>query len=716
MSANLVVGSGLRRRDFLRLGALAGAGLVVGFRVPAFDEAEAAEKPAARFQPNAWLRVGKDGKITVWIARSEMGQGVRTCLPMFVAEELEADWKDIRIEQAVPAPQYGDMSTGGSQSVRSSWKPLRQAGAAAREMLIGAAAATWGVDRATCRAERGAVVHAPSGRKLAYGALVEQAAKQPVPKDPPLKEAKDFRVLGTRRDRLDGPEKVDGSGKFGMDVRLPGLLVAVVERCPVFGGKLASFDPAPALAVKGVKRVEKIPSGVAVLADDFWAAQRGRERLRVTWDEGALAGLDSAAISRTYAELVLRPGPSVRKEGDGAAALERAARKLEAVYEAPYLAHATLEPMNCAAHVRADACEVWVGTQTANVVQQAAAEITGLPLEKVTVHVMLLGGGFGRRSEQDYVVEAVELSKLVGAPVKVVWTREDDMRHDFYRPSACNLLRAGLDAAGKPLVWSHRIVSPAILARLAPQAVQGGVDPTSLDCAQNVPYAFPHLEVEYTLHDAGVPVGWWRSVSASQNAYAVECFLDEVAAAAGRDPLEFRLALLEKSPRHRGVLQLAAEKAGWGKPLPRGRGRGIAVAESFGSWVAQVAEVSVGGDGGARVHRVVCAVDCGRTVNPALVEAQMESGIIFGLSAALKGEITLERGRVVQGNFDGYDVVRMNEAPEIEVHIVPSVEAYGGIGEVGLPPIAPAVANAVFAATGRPVRRLPIRAEDLKTG
>jgi isoquinoline 1-oxidoreductase beta subunit len=703
----------LTRRGFLKVGALGGAGLVILFRIPLADsEAEA----AAVLEPNAWLRVDPDGRVTVWIGRTEMGQGVRTALPMIVAEELEADWQDVGFEQAVPADKYGDMGTGGSTSIREMYAPLRQAGAAARAMLVAAAAAEWKVDPAACRAERGAVTHAASGRQLAYGDLVERAATLPVPQDPPLKDPKSFRLIGTSPARLDGPAKVDGSARFGLDARVPGMLHAVVARCPVFGGKATGFDDAATRAVPGVRDVLRVSSGVAVVADSLWAARRGLEVLRVTWDEGALAALDSAGLWAKLAELAAAPGAIAAKRGEGAAALSAAARTVEAVYRAPLVAHATMEPRNCTAHLTPESCEIWVSSQNATGVQETAARLAGLPKAKVVVHLMYTGGGFGHGHEHDGVTDAMEIVKALGGTVKVTWTREDDMRHDFYRPLSYNVLRAGLDAAGKPVAWTHRMVTPSILARLAPKAIRDGIDPTCTDVAANLPYAIPHLQVELTLADAGVPLGWWRSVSASQNAFVTECFLDEVAAAAGRDPLDLRRELLAEKPRHRAVLELAAAKAGWGTPLPAGRGRGLAVVESFGSFVAQVAEVTVAADGSVRVDRVVCAVDCGQVIHPDLVAGQMESGIIYGLSATVLGEITLEKGRVVQGNFDDYPMLRLDQCPTIEVHLAPSGEAHGGIGEVGVPPIAPAVVNAIAAATGKRVRQLPVRAEDLRRG
>jgi isoquinoline 1-oxidoreductase subunit beta len=695
----------LTRRDFLKTGALASAGLVIAFHLPeVLGQADA----AGVLEPNAWLRVDPNGDITVLINRSEMGQGVRTSLPMLVAEELEADWTRVRFEQAVPAKKYGNMSTGGSMSIRLGWASLRKAGAQAREVLVQAAADTWGVPRKDCRAVKGEVIHASSGRKLAYGALVAKAATLPVPEDPPLKDSKDFSIVGTPKHRLDLVEKNVGRATFGLDASVPNMLFAVVERCPVFGGKLRSFDPKGALAIKGVRHVVAIESGVAIAADSFWAAQKGRAALKVEWDEGRLAGLDSAAITKAYKELVQQPGSTARKEGDGAAALTRAARTIEATYEVPYLAHATMEPLNCLATVTADRCEVWVGNQNGTNAQRTAERVSGLPTEKVRVNLLYLGGGFGRRSEQDFVAEAVELSKQIGRPVKVVWTREDDMRHDYYRPATYNVLRAGFDAAGKPIAWTHRMVGPAIMMRFAPQAVRNGIDPTSVEGAANLPYGFPNLEVDAQVHDPGVPIGWWRSVGSSQNGYVTECFFDEVAAAAKRDPFELRRELLANEPRHRAVLERCAREFGWGKPLAQGRGKGIAVQEAFGSYVAQAAEVSMSKDG-PRVHRVVCVVDCGQVVNPDTVAAQMESGIVYGLSAALYGAITLDKGRVVQGNFDDYPVVRMSACPEIEVHLAPSGDPVGGVGEPGTAPIAPAVVNAIFALTGKPVRSLPIR-------
>ena len=702
------------RRDFIKVVSVAGGGLALGIYLFSKEDLLLTEPlPATGFSPNAWLKIDTAGSVTITVAKSEMGQGVRTSLPMIVAEELEADWEKIRIEPALADPKYGNMTTGGSTSVRGSWATLRKAGASAREMLLTAAAQTWGVDRGTCHAEKGAVVHAPSGRRLTYGQLAEAAAKLPVPADPPLKDPRDFHVLGKRARRLDTPEKVDGSGIFGIDVKLPGMLVATVARSPVFGGKVKSFDAAKAMAIKGVRHVVEVPGGVAVAADSTWAAIKGREALSIAWDEGAVAELDSAAIRRRFEEESKKAGILARSEGDAAGTLAGAAKKLEAVYEFPFLAHATMEPMNCVADVRKDSAEIWAPTQSPQWAQGDVAKLLGIPKEKITVHTTLLGGGFGRRAMPDFVVEAVHVSKAVGAPVKVVWTREDDMQHDYYRPASFHRVSAGLDDGGRLIAWSHRIVAPSVIAQVfGGQPKPGEID--AVDGADELPYGIPNLLVDYVMVNTAVPVGWWRSVYNSQNPYVNECFLDEVAAATGKDPYELRRGLLKEGSRVRGVLELAATKAGWGKPLPAGHGRGIAAHFSFGSYIAQVAEVSVAKDGAVRVHRVVCAVDCGMFVNPDTIEAQMESGIVYGLSAALKGAITIDKGRVQQSNFHDYDMLRLDEMPAIEVHIVPSKEAPGGIGEPGTPPIAPAVANAVFAATGKRIRRLPMQAEDLK--
>jgi isoquinoline 1-oxidoreductase beta subunit len=691
----------LSRRDFLRVSAGAGAGLWLGFRL---EPRQAWAATPATFSPNAFLSVDASGQVTVWVVRSEMGQGVHTSMPMLVAEELECDWKSVRIEQAPTEARFGQMSTGGSRSVRGSWTPLRKAGAAAREMLVMAAAVRWGVEPGSCRAEAGKVVHGASGRTLPYGTLAAEAAKLPVPQDPPLKDPKDFRLLGKPVPRLDTPSKVTGRAVFGIDVRLPGMLFATVARPPVVGGKVAGFDDARARKVPGVHKVVQVPSGVAVVASSTWAAIQGREALQVRFDDGPNGALDSAAVERLLSDPEAKP-KVVRADGDLEAALGAAAKKLEAVYQAPFLAHATMEPMNCTARVTAKTAELWAPTQAPTWAQGAVAKALRLPEASVTVRTTLLGGGFGRRAIPDFSVEAAEVARAAGATVQVVWTREDDMRHDLYRPASRHELRAGLDGVGKLLAWHHRVRAPSIAVQLF-----GGREgrPDVVEGAADVPYGAGAVLVDCVTPEVGLRVGWWRSVYASQNAFAEECFVDECASAAGRDPVAFRKDLLAAHPRHRAVVELAAERAGWGSPLPAGRGRGIACYASFGSWVAEVAEVSVQGKE-LRVHQVVAAVDCGRVVNPDTVRAQVESAVAYGLSAALRGEITLERGRVKQGNFDDYEPLRLHEMPAVEVHLVPSSEDPGGIGEPGLPPIAPAVANAVFAATGQRLRRMPLR-------
>jgi len=701
------------RRRFLEISAAAGGSLLIGFQLPGCTRA--ADVPIVTrdgMSPNAWIQIGRDGQILLKCASSEMGQGVMTAIPMLLAEELDADWSTVRVETApvdsvFNNPYMDQQLTGGSTAIRAYWQPLREAGAVARELLVSAAAATWKISGNDCRTENGAVIKKATGERLSYGALTEKAASLPIPKSAFLKDLAEFRYLGKGMPRLDTPAKCDGSAQFGQDLRLPDMLTALVVRCPVHGGKLRRHDASRAKTVKGVREIFPIDSGIAVVANNFWSAKQARDRLIIEWDEGPNSRLSDADISDRFIAAVDR-GETARQEGDVKKALSEATRDLEAIYEVPYLAHACMEPMNCTVSVTAAGAEVWVGTQAQTKTRNSVAMVTGLPPEKVKVHTMYLGGGFGRRGEQDFVVEAAQIAKQMKQPVKLIWTREDDLQHDFYRPKTYNRLRAGFDSKNNLIVWQHRIAGPSIRARNAPPNAKKRIDGTSIEGAANIPYAVPNIEVTYAMENAGLPVGYWRSVGSSQNAYVTECFLDEVARAAGKDPYEFRLALLKDHPRHRGVLEMAATNAEWGVPLPKGHYRGIAVAESFGSWVAQVAEVSIVG-GKVRVHRVVCAIDCGMTVNPDTIVAQMESGIVYGLTAALKGEINVDRGRVRQSNFHDYPLLRMDEMPAIEVHIVPSTEHPGGVGEPGTPPIAPAVANAIFAATGKPVRRLPIR-------
>lgn len=716
----------LRRRDLLKAGAILGGGLVLGVHLPLVRgraAQEAGTEPAP--DPNAWIRIGPDDVVTVVVHHSEMGQGVYTGIPMLVAEELEVEWSRVRCEAAPVAavynhPWWGVQGTGGSTSIPSSWEPLRRVGATARTMLIAAAAAEWGVPAGECTAEGGRVLHRSSGREARYGALAQKAARLPVPAAVPLKEPKDFKLIGRPLPRLDTPEKAHGTAMFGIDVALPGMLTAVVARAPSFGGTVARFDAEKARAVPGVTLVAEVPSGVAVVAEGFHAATEGRDALEVEWAPGPEPQLSSEGLRQRYRELSGQPGSVARRDGDPAAALGRGAKTLTAEYEVPFLAHATMEPLNCAVDLRADRCEIWTGTQFQTADRNAAAAAAGLPPERVHLHTLLLGGGFGRRANpaSDFVTEAVHVAKAAKAPVKVLWTREDDTRGGYYRPFWYDRISGALDADGRPMAWLHRIVGQSILAGTPFEAhmVKGGVDETSVEGAADLPYAIPHVQVELHSPRIPVPVLWWRSVGHSHTAFVVESFVDELAAAAGADPYAFRRGLLEEQPRHRGVLDLAAERAGWGKALPAGRHRGIAVHKSFGSYVAQVAEVSVDERGRVRVHRVVCAIDCGTVVNPDTVAAQIEGGIIFGLSATLYGELTFEKGRVRQGNFDDYPLVRLSDAPEVEVHIVPSEVPPSGVGEPGVPPIAPAVANAVFAATGKRLRRLPLTPERVRGG
>jgi len=738
----------LTRRKFLKAGATTGAALVVGFYLPPLGAASDPAQSGAALAPNAFVRVESDGSVTVWAARSEMGQGVRTSLPMILAEELDADWTRIRVAGADLDPaKYGDQGTGGSLSVRNSWEPLRRAGATARDMLLTAAAQSWGVEKAACVTEKGQVILAASGRRASYGELAAAAAKLPTPKDVPLKDARDYHLLGTAVHRTDVPMKVDGSGIFGIDVRLPGMLYAVIERCPVFGGRVKSFNADKAKAFPGVRQVVELPrtelmipfegkpggaghqnyfaGGVAVVADSTWAAMQARNTLEVEWDEGPAGTESTVGLREAFVTLAAGPGKTMRNDGDFEKAFAGAARKIEAIYEVPFLAHATMEPMNSTAHVTANGCEVWSPIQMPAAGAASIAAALGIRQQDVQMHITLLGGGFGRRLCHDYALEAALVSKAAGAPVKVTWAREDDVRHDYYRPASYHVFAAGLDAEGTPIAWRHRVVSPSIATFYEGTGISDG-EASELNSTDFPAFFVPNFRLEWALAETHVPRGWWRSVENSGNFFAIEGFFDELAAASGKDPLAMWLKLLGEPrtfksgnteidvARRRAVIELAAAKAGWGAPLAKGRGRGMGAYSGYGSHVAQIAEVSVSPEGQVRVHRVVCAVDCGLAIHPDGVRAQMESAIVFGLSAALKSAITIDRGRVQQSNFHDYEVLRMNEMPVIEVHVAPSRAAPGGCGEPGVPPIAPAVANAVFAATGKRVRRLPIRREDLR--
>jgi len=707
----------LTRRELLTGSAALGAGLVVGFRLP--GRALGQQRPGV-FAPNQWLSIDRDGLVTIVSSVPEMGQGSMTTMPMIIADELDVDLSKVKVEQAPANPKLyanpitGNQAYGGSRGIRDHLALWRKSGAAAREMLRQAAAQEWNVPVDEVDTDMGTVIHKPSGRKLLYGALVDRASQLPVPQDPKLKTPDKFRYIGKEFARLDVPSKTDGRAIYGMDVRVPNLLVASIERIPVVsGGKVVSFDATEAKKVKGVREVVQVSNGVAVVADTFWAALQGRKALKVTWDDGPVGSVSSAEIMRGLQDAIKEKGIEAKKVGDAEQALAASGRTLEALYFVPFLEHACMEVMNCTVSITATSCTLWVPTQNPGGTQQTAARLTGLPLEKVEVVTTMLGGGFGRRGEQDFVIDAVETAKAVGAPVKVIWTREDDIRHGFYRPSTYNHFKARLDDAGQPVAWWHRIAGPGILSWKG-RIAKGTLDGSVVAGAADQPYDIPNVLVEWKDKDYGMPLGFWRSVGSSQNAFIVESFIDELAAAAKKDPYEYRRALLGKSPRHKAVLELAATKAGWGRPLPAGRARGVAVAFSYGSYAAHVSEVSVAPDGKVRVHRVVCAIDCGIAVNPDQVRAQMEGGFVYALTAALYGQITLERGRVQQSNFHDYPMMRIGEMPVVETHILNSGEAPGGLGEPGVPSAAPSVTNAIFALTGKRIRSLPIRTDELK--
>jgi isoquinoline 1-oxidoreductase beta subunit len=711
------------RRSFLQASVAAGGGLLLSFSIPLMPR-HAAGAPAGKAYDgptNAYIRIDPSNEVTFIIPRVEMGQGTYTSLAMLIAEELEVDLGQVQVEHAPPDPKFysdpllGEQATGGSTSIRGAFDPLRRVGATARTLFIAAAAQRWGVNAASCRAEHGEVIHGATGRKLSYGALTAAAAGLRLPTKIKLKDPKDWRLIGTPAKRLDSPDKVNGRAQFGIDVKVPGMKVATVAACPVFGGKLASVDESKARAVNGVRQVVHLDNAVAVVADHMGAARKGLAALVITWENGSNANLSSADIARQLADASQREGLVAEKRGDADTAIAAAAKQLEAVYELPFLAHATMEPMNCSVHVRHDGCDVWVPTQVPVRAQMAAAQATGLPQDKVQVHNQFIGGGFGRRLDVDFVTQAAQIAKQVDGPVKVIWSREEDTQHDVYRPYYYDRVAAGLDEHGIAVAFKHRVTGSFVAARWAPWVLKNGLDADAAEAAAG-PYAFPSLLVDCVRQEPpGLVTGWWRGVGPTHNCFVVESFIDEMAAAAGKDAVDYRRALLENEPRARAVLDLAAQKGGWGSPLGKGQGRGVAVLNAFGSYLAQVAEVTVGADGQLRVDRVVSAVDCGRVVNPDTVRAEIEGGIIFGITAALYGNITIESGRVMQANFDTYQPLRINEAPVIEVHLVPSTQAPGGIGEPGTATIAPAVTNAIFAATGKRLRKLPVDPAILKS-
>ena len=729
-----IVIENLSRRRFLQ----GSAGLTLGFCLPAIAAAAAgpgktgiAPNAAVNTEFNAFLRIGSDNSVTVISKHLEMGQGTYTGLATILADELDADWKNVRVEGApADAKRYNNVfwgptqGTGGSTAMANSWEQMRQAGAAGRAMLVAAAAKRWQVGAADIVVRDGLVSHPASGRKASFGELAVDAAQETVPTELKLKDPKDFRLIGKQAKRKDSAAKTNGTAQFTQDVFLPGMLVAVVAHPPLFGGKVKSFDATKAKAVKGVVDVVQIPQGVAVLATDTWSAKKGRDALSVNWDDSAAFKLGTDEILARYKEMAKQPGLIAKQTGDAAQAFAGAAKVVRASYDFPYLAHAAMEPMNCVIKLNADGCEIWNGEQFHTVDQGALAHVLGLKPEQVKLNMLYAGGSFGRRActQSDYLLEAAQIVKAINgrAPVKLVWLREDDMRAGYYRPLFHHALEAALDGNGKLIGWRHRLVGQSIITGSAfeKMLVKDGIDGVSVEGAANLPYAIPNLTVDlHTPTDIGVPVLWWRSVGSSHTAYSTETFLDEVASAMGKDPLALRLELLGEHPRHAGVLKLAAEKAGWAKPLKAAagerRGRGMAVHESFNSYVAQIAEVTVKKDGSVKVDRIICAVDCGTAINPDNIRSQVEGAVGFALSAALHGEITLKEGRVEQGNFDGYPPLRLNEMPVVEVHIVPSTAAPTGIGEPGVPPLAPAVANAIAAATGKHLHRMPFNTAEL---
>ena len=723
----------INRRDFVVRGTAAGAGLIFGFRLSgsllAAQENEHAAKKRAPNPFDAYIHIHPDGRISLIVAKSEMGQGIRTGLAMILAEEAEVDLNSVSVEQAETRPDiYPHMGTGGSGSTMENFMPLRRAGATVRELMITTAATKWNVPRKQCEAHKGKVFHEKSDRHASYGELVEAARKLPLPDQEKveLKDEKDFELIGHATPRVDVPAKVNGSAKFGIDVRVPDMLFAMIARCPTFGGKPAHFDAAKAKSTPGVRDVFEVPAlgsgmftagGIVVVADSTWAAMKGKDALQITWDHGTAVSESTETLHEALRTAAHKPGKRTRNEGDVDAALSNGAKKIEAVYELPFLAHATMEPMNITVYARGNDAEVWAPTQSPDWVQGTVAQVLGLKPDKVIVHTTLMGGGFGRRYMADFPAEAAQIAKVVGKPVQLLWSREDDMTHDFYRPMACHRMQ-GAVKDGHPTAWFHTLTSTSIQGFWDPKAPP---EEQEIGGAQQMPYAIPNVRLEFNPVASAVPRAWWRSVENSFNGFAVESFIDELAAAAGADPVEFRRKLLVKPAnwkpkneddvdpaRLRGVLDLAAKKSGWGKPLDKGRGRGIAAFCSFGSYFAEVAEVTVNGSD-FKIDRIVAAVDCGQIVNPESVRSQTEGAIIYGLSAALKNEITIKNGAVEQTNFDSYDPLRLTEAPPIEVYLTHSEEDPGGMGEPALPPIAPAVANAIYAASGKRLRKLPFQ-------
>ncbi|MHC4042943.1 xanthine dehydrogenase family protein molybdopterin-binding subunit [Bradyrhizobium sp. 23AC] len=728
LKEQIVDETAMSRRAFLQ-----GTGLLLGFALTSASTEPVFAAPASQvvenevtgtFAPNGFVRINPTDAVTLVIPMIEMGQGVYTSLSMLLAEELEVRLDQIQVQHAPPNHALyvnsiiGIQNTGGSASVRAFWTPLRQAGAVGRNLLIAAAAKRWNVDPATCRAKDGVVFDASGSKHLSYGELAKVAARLPVPPaaNVKLKDPKDFTLIGTRAKRVDSAIKVDGRALYGIDTRLPGMRVAVVAISPVLGGKAKTVDEKAALAVKGVRQVVNIDEAVAVVADHTGAAKKGLEAASITWDDGPNGKISSADIVKQLEEESQKPGAVARNDGDARKALAKSAQRLDAIYQVPFLAHAAMEPMNCTVHLQKDRCDIWVGTQAPTITQSLVIELTGLPKDAIKIHNHLIGGGFGRRLEADGTVLAVKIAKHIDGPVKVIWSREEDIQHDMYRPYYFDRLSAGLDAAGRPVAWTHRIAGSSVMARYYPPYFKDGLDPDAVEAAAVPPYALPNIHVDFVrVEPPGVRTSWWRGVGPTHNVFVVESFIDELAHAAKQDPVAYRKGLLGHNPRALAVLSLAAEKGGWGSPLPARHGRGISVQYAYGSYISQVAEVEVGANGSVKVKRIVCAIDCGMYINPDTVEAQVEGGTLFGLTAALHGSITFKDGRVEQSNFDNYLPMRIDAVPLVETHLIKNAEAPGGVGEASTAIVSAAVTNAIFDATGKRVRRLPIEAESLKS-
>ena len=710
----------MTRRDFLKKSSLVIAAAALPGRVCLFNVSPALAGVDIPFKPHAFLEIAADDAITVWVGQTNLGQGTHTGIPMIIADELDAAWEKVRVKMALAAepfksPVWHMQATGGSSSIRHRWELLRKVGAAARRMLVETAAEQWKIPADKCTSKEGKVIH-PDGRGLTYGHLVEAAGKRPVPDDPPLKDPKDYRIIGTQRQRMDIPDKVMGKTVFGIDFTIPGMCVAVVARPPHYGASFQSYDEKAAMAVKGVIKVAPLENRIAVCAETTHAAMKGRKALNIRWSKGSHPDLNDDALDALFKEHLEKPASVAKTGGDVKKALAEAAQTIEQSYKLPYISHAQAEPINCTAHVEKERCRVWIPTQGQTATQLTASKLTGLPIEKVEVMTLPAGGGFGLRGEQDPVEDSVLLSKTLNRPVKVIWSREDDFANDRFRPASQCRIKAGLDKNGRVIAWSHTVAAPSVMSRLMPQAVKDGIDPDAVSGIRDMPYSFPNLLVNYVMINSPVTVGWWRSVGYSVNAFTVESFMDELAHAAGKDPVQFRLDHMEKDGRPYNILSLLAEKAAWGTPVPQGRARGVAVTSCFESFAAHMAEVSVNEKGKITVHKMVCALDCGTAVYPDAIRAQSEAGVVMGLSVAFHEKVRFENGGVKTANYDEYPVLTMSDVPEIEVHIARNTLKAGGVGEPVFPSVAPAVANALFKATGVRLRELPFKRELLIKG